>query len=151
MEGHMQIHKTVHSVQEMGYFDQKTARDAIIIEENRAIAEGIGIPRCSELREVAKFMNLYRQGIVLSVTLRNRSFRGTLLGYRRHQTRGWVMGILKIKSGKIKDVTIDPKGYAILDGLIDMMEDREAKYISLVTSSESMLQISPFLPNGVQF
>ena len=135
------LHRRNRNVRSIGYLDREATLDAIEIEERLSFVNGT--MRTSDLREVQKFVNLFKSGDVLKVTLRRRTFQGTLLGYKRHERRGWVMGILECKPGTVKDVTIDPKGYDILDELLSIMVDDKSRYISLVTPYEAILQITP--------
>jgi hypothetical protein len=136
------LHRRNRNVRSIGYLDKKSTLDAIEQEERMSYVNGT--MRVSDLQEVQKFVNLFKQGDVLKVTLRRRSFQGTLLGYRRHERRGWVMGILESRPGTVKDVTIDPKGYeSILDDILEIMVDSKSRYISLVTPYEAILQITP--------
>lgn len=126
----------------LGYLPQEETMECIEQEEIKSFAHGT--PRASDLREVTRFVNLYREGTVLKVTLRRKSFLGTLLGYKRHPRRGWVMGILMCKDGVVKDITIDPMGYEARD-IIETMCDPSSRIICLVTPHVSILQISPAL------
>lgn len=129
-----------HSVTSIGYLGQKAALTAV--EQHEVISLATGTCRIAALREVKRFVNLFTEGNVLKLTLRRKTFQGTLLGYKWTENRGWVMGFLST-NGDVRDVTIDPKGYERCDEFMEVMEDRSAKYICLVTPYESILQVSP--------
>lgn len=154
--------KSRQSVTTLGYFDKSMALDAIDREGNRSILEGTCGTRLDELEKVKKFVNLYGVGEILKVTLRRRSFIGAVVGFRRVKRRGWVIGVLSAKDNGIKEVTIDLMGYGdqmfgpdeyeeaefnedarCHRGGPEIMEDREKKYIALVTNYETILILSP--------
>lgn len=136
------IYKPGHNrkpVTALGYFPQKVALECIEQEEIDSYVNGK--LRASDLREVVKFVNLFREGAVLKVTLRRKSFTGTLLGFRRHERRGWIMGVLMNKDGVVKDITIDPMGYEAKE-LMETMYDPQSGIVCFVTPYQSILQIS---------
>jgi hypothetical protein len=139
------LYKPQHNrrpVTALGYLPQKETQECILQEEINSYATGK--MRAPALREVSKFVNLYKEGTVLKITLRDKSFKATLLGYRQHSTRGWIMGVLMCEDGVVKDITIDPTGYKDMEGvIIESMYDPEAKIVCFVTPYYSILQVSP--------
>lgn len=143
-----QYKRTSKSVRSIGYLERDDTLRAIDTEERMATV--LGRLRTDDLLCVKRFVEFYRQGEFLSVTLRRRQIKGTLLGYRKNGRRGWVMGVLEAGKGTVKDITIDPSGYADLlidpengKPMIDCMVDYESKYICLATDFDTILQISP--------
>lgn len=126
----------------MKYLTQKEAIKSLDQMENEAIANGRMFPRLTQLNEVRRFIRLYHQGNILKITLRRKSLKGTLLGFCVEKKRGWQMAILTTDGG-VKNITIDPHGYADENDWVELMEDRESKYIALITPNDTILTISP--------
>ena len=100
--------KTRSTTEAIGYKSQDDALEAIYKEENLSMLER-GYDRPDELRKVRRVVQNIRGGIQVRALIFRFNCAGTVLGYRRTK-KGWMMGLL-LKSGRVKEVSIDPKNW----------------------------------------
>ena len=87
----------------------KDAIDLSETQENMSCLFG-RIGRSDELRKVRTFMYHIRPGVLVRALVCKYNYEGTVLGYKYNGRRGWMMGLL-LKSGAVKDVSIDPRDW----------------------------------------
>ena len=100
--------KTRTTTEAIGYHCQEDALKAIYDEENDAMLSS-RYDRPDELRKVRKVVETLKTGMQIRATVYKFTYNGTVLGYKR-SNKGWMMGLL-LCSGKVKDVSIDPRNW----------------------------------------
>ena len=129
-------------ISDLGYYNGKDAWAKMDREESLAWADG-RIGRPAQLSNAKKFTERFSPGQHVRCTLRYKTYKGTVLGFRRHRYRGWMMGLL-LDSGRIKEVTIDPKGYESSDYLEDFewLVDPNGTTISILSSHDLIVIVT---------
>ena len=100
--------KTRTTTEAIGYKCRDDALEAMEKEENMSMLDS-KYGRPDELRKARKIVQAIKPGMVVKALVYKFTYRGTVLGYSR-TNKGWVMGLL-LCSGKVKDVSIDPRDW----------------------------------------
>jgi hypothetical protein len=114
----------------IGYMDPAVSEERLRQQEDHALLNS-RFYRSESLSQVRKFFTKFRPGHCVRVICPRHTIQGTVLGYRVHKSRGWVMGVLT-KTGRIKDITIDPLGYEDREYDVEFLVDPDRPCITLM-------------------
>jgi len=127
------------TMETIGYMDPAASEERLRHQEDHALLNS-RFYRSESLCQVRKFFSKFRPGQFVRIVCPRHTIKGTVLGYRVHRSRGWVMGVLT-KTGRIKDITIDPLGYENHEYDVEFLVDPERACITLMSPRHLVLVV----------